>query len=352
MKIQSSNVQLSAVSQRSEYYTKSESVEYWSGDEQASQNPDEQPEVVLDLKEREKPAPTYSQKAAPAQQKYGFDLGDKDRSLIDVLQRMIEALTGKRFRFHSLDGAKFSCGSSADVPLITEGASNAPRVREGWGLIARSREYYRETESMSFSANGTVQTADGKSISFAVDVSMSREFAAANSFTLRAGEARLCDPLVINFDGPAAALSSTKFSFDLDADGKEDQISSLLGGSGFLALDKNGDGAINDGNELFGTKSGDGFADLSAYDSDGNMWIDENDPIYDKLRIWVRDESGESRLLALGEKGVGAIYLGKVGTEYGYKNEANETQAQLRSTGVFLRENGTAGTIQHVDMAI
>lgn len=78
----------------------------------------------------------------------------------------------------------------------------------------------------------------------------------------------LTDPLVINLDGNIAGLSDQKFMFDIDADGEEESISYLQGGSGYLALDKNGDGVINDGSELFGTKSGDGFADLAEYDAD------------------------------------------------------------------------------------
>ncbi len=39
---------------------------------------------------------------------------------------------------------------------------------------------------------------------------------------------------------------------------------------------------INDGSELFGTSSGDGFKDLATYDEDENGWIDENDSIFSK----------------------------------------------------------------------
>ena len=67
---------------------------------------------------------------------------------------------------------------------------------------------------------------------------------------------------------------------------------------------------INDGNELFGTKSGDGFKDLAKYDKDRNGWIDEADDIFDDLRIWTKDEQGNDKLLTLKEAGVGAIYLG------------------------------------------
>jgi hypothetical protein len=163
---------------------------------------------------------------------------------------------------------------------------------------------------------------------------------------------KLVDPLVINFDASSAELSNTKFSFDLDCDGKSDQISRLSKGSGFLALDKNNDGQINDGSELFGTKSGDGFADLATYDTDKNGWIDSGDEIYDKLRIWTMDEKGNNQLVGLGEKGIGAVYLGNVNTDYYLKSSDNDLNGMIRQTGVFLRENFTAGTIQHVDFAL
>ena len=54
-----------------------------------------------------------------------------------------------------------------------------------------------------------------------------------------------------------------------------------------------------------------------------------------------------------GEKGVGAIYLGNVASDFALKSLAtNESQGQVRSTGVFLKENGAVGTMQQVDLAI
>ena len=71
-----------------------------------------------------------------------------------------------------------------------------------------------------------------------------------------------------------------------------------------------------------------------------------------KLRIWTKDEEGNDKLFALGEKGVGAIYLGNVDTNYSLKNDSNDLQGQIRKTGIFLRENGNVGTVQHIDVAI
>lgn len=66
-------------------------------------------------------------------------------------------------------------------------------------------------------------------------------------------------------------LTEAKYNFDLDSDGREDLISFVRPGSGFLALDLNGDGRVNDGRELFGPATGDGFAELARYDQDGNQ---------------------------------------------------------------------------------
>ena len=123
-------------------------------------------------------------------------------------------------------------------------------------------------------------------------------------------------------------------------------------GSGFLALDKNGDGIINDGSELFGTVSGNGFADLSQYDDDGSGWIDEADEIFDKLRIWQMNPDGTSSLAALGKAGIGAICLGTAETEFSLNQADNTNKAVIRKSGIFLYENGMAGTVQQVDMAI
>ena len=63
----------------------------------------------------------------------------------------------------------------------------------------------------------------------------------------------------------------------------------MAANSAYLAIDANNDGLINDGSELFGTRSGDGFADLAKLDSDGNRWLDEADSQFDRLRIWQPD---------------------------------------------------------------
>lgn len=210
--------------------------------------------------------------------------------------------------------------------------------------------YQEETEFTAYSTQGTVKCADGREISFNLNLNMSRSFQEYYEENFRSVDAVMCDPLVINLDGNIAELSDQTFFFDIDGDGELDEINKLASGSGYLALDKNGDGIINDGTELFGTASGNGFADLAEYDTDGNGFIDEGDEIWSKLKIWTMDEAGNQQLVSLAEKGVGAICLQNSATDFALTGQDNQMKGMIRNTGFFLYENGLAGTVQHVDV--
>ncbi|MBQ9710048.1 MAG: hypothetical protein IJV67_05450, partial [Clostridia bacterium] len=97
-------------------------------------------------------------------------------------------------------------------------------------------------------------------------------------------------------------------------------------------------GVINDGTELFGAKTGDGFGELSQYDSDGNGWSDEGDAVFSQLSGWVKAGNEEARLLSLKEADVGAIFLGSQNTQFAVENPSGETGAMLRKTGLYLKE--------------
>lgn len=211
--------------------------------------------------------------------------------------------------------------------------------------------YHEETEETTFSTTGTAVTADGRKLSFELNVTMSRSFVEESATEISYGTPIALDPLVIQLSGMPASVSDQTFMFDLDSDGIEDRIAKLVEGTGFLALDRNEDGEINDGSELFGTKTGNGFEELAEYDSDGNGWIDENDNIFDKLRIWSKDPDGKDRLTTLKESDVGAIYLDSRRTNFSVKDMSNNDLAQVRRTGIFLREStGRVGSVQQFDV--
>ncbi|WP_290880336.1 hypothetical protein [Helicobacter sp.] len=214
------------------------------------------------------------------------------------------------------------------------------------------------SQSLSISISGTMVGGDGVSRSLELSINVSQSF--MQNLQINSSNAtqnipqgvnkKIVDPLVIDYDGSGTELSDTKMRFDLDSDGTPDQISTLKKGSGFLALDKNGDGKINDGNELFGTQSGDGFKDLSIYDENGDGKIDKDDPIYDKLRIWTPDANGEGQLVGLGEKGIGVIYLNAQESQEMMRGQKGDLLGIKQKTADYLREDGSSGQVHHIDL--
>ena len=233
-----------------------------------------------------------------------------------------------------------------------DGYSSTMQDMANYTTMMRETSYeYQEQESTSFTTQGKVVTADGNEFTFNLEVGMSRSFE-EKGFARQIVDIQMMDPLVINLHHNTASVSDQKFFFDLDADGVEEEISTLSSDSGYLTLDKNHDGKVNDGSELFGTKSGNGFSDLMIYDEDGNGWIDEADEIFDQLKIWTKDEKGEDVLYTLKEAGVGAICLQNTTTEFSLNSQnTNQVNAQIRSSGIFLYENGGVGTVQQLDLA-
>ncbi|SFQ21908.1 hypothetical protein SAMN02910358_01165 [Lachnospiraceae bacterium XBB1006] len=220
---------------------------------------------------------------------------------------------------------------------------------QGYGGIENFYESYSDFEETSFSTTGIIKTSDGREISMDVEVHMSRSFQSYYEKTMSFGE-NLIDPLVINTGSAVASVSKQTFYFDMDCDGTKEKIHALQSGSGFLALDRNGDGTINDGSELFGTSSGNGFSDLAYFDQDGNGFIDEADEVFHRLKIWYADGSDMPKLLSLKEANIGAICLGNTTTNFALTDDRNVANAYIRNSGIFLYENGSVGTIQHVDM--
>lgn len=296
-------------------------------------------------------------------------LPDETELQIKLLRKLLAALNGKKL--DPLELEKLKSGNVLDlrstnmkkaemVSLIRgeNAGANAAGLQAGtsvsgttWHKITATSGFHSESENTVFQSAGLVTTEDGRNISFGVEVSMSRSFTEKVDVFTDVSYIRT-DPLIINLDSDIASVSDVKFRFDLDSDGRRENISFAGKGSGFLALDKNGNGQIDNGSELFGTSSGDGFADLAEYDEDGNMWIDENDSVYSQLRVWVRDDEGNDRLIDLASADVGAIYLGNADTEFSLKNDSNATNGIIQKTGIYLKESGGAGTINHVDLTM
>lgn len=347
MIIKSSAIQLNSQHKFVKSSQESESLRFWKT-QQPTLTKNEQPTDKLSLSSSAKTLQSETQ---------ALELGDTldaNQSVkFFIVKRLVKAITGYDFKLFSPSELSAKTGSTGVEIAPTPPPSTNRPASAGFGLVYEQHNVYQESENLSFSATGTINTQDGQSIEFSVNLNMSREFRMETNRSITAGDPeKKVDPLVINFDGNAAELSQTRFEFDIDNNGTPDQIALLKPGSGLLALDKNQDGVINNGSELFGPTSGNGFSELAKYDSDNNGFIDEADPIYNRLRIWQRHEDGSQQLIALGDKNIGAIYLGHVTTPFQLRTAENRTLGEVTDTGLYLTEDGKTGTVQQVDFSV
>ena len=104
-------------------------------------------------------------------------------------------------------------------------------------------------------------------------------------------------PLVLDLNGngqTSTSIFESDTHFDLDGDGFKEKTGWVEDEDGLLSLDKNQNGSINNGNELFGNntldKNGnpfkDGFEALASHDKNKDGKIDSKDDIYDSLKVW------------------------------------------------------------------
>jgi hypothetical protein len=348
MKIASADLQMASSHASLQQHEVKESLKMWIGQRRPNFASDEN---------RSRPAVTATVNLSDAGKaaqsadsiKEAQDAAVDNDPRLNLIRSMLEILTGRKIRLFNTNELSDQTGNTVSIP--NQAPANTPPPPAGYGVEYDYHESYTETEQTSFAASGTVKTDDGREISFKLELSMSRSYYEESNVSLRLGDAaRKIDPLVLNFSGNAAALTNQRFAFDLNADGKTENINFVAPGSGFLVFDRNQDGKINNGSEMFGPTSNDGFAELAKLDGDKNGWIDENDVAFNQLQVWSRDSSGKDQRQSLAAAGVGAIALGRISTPFELKNNDNQSLGKITTSGIFLHEDGEAGTIQQIDL--
>lgn len=129
------------------------------------------------------------------------------------------------------------------------------------------------------------------------------------------------EPLVVDLNGNGIELTDVRkgkgVEFDITGDGVKEQVSWVSPNDGMLVYDRNGNGVIDSGKELFGDQHGaaNGFEELAKFDGDRNGTIDRKDNIYQELKIWQDlNQNGYSEikeLKSIEEYGIESIDLNK-----------------------------------------
>lgn len=208
---------------------------------------------------------------------------------------------------------------------------------------------FQQSTHNVMSAQGSVKLSDGREIGFNLHLEHQQNTRIEALTQLSLQKVAMHDPLVINLGDQPVSLKNTTFEFDLLANGEQQQLAQLSSGAGYLTFDLNGDGVVTDGKELFGTQTGDAYAELAVYDEDGNGWIDENDSIFHQLKLWM-DQADKGATISLAQAGIGAIYLGNVPYEYDLRSNQGALLGQSKAASIVLMESGEVKTSQAIDL--
>lgn len=174
-------------------------------------------------------------------------------------------------------------------------------------------------EALSSQAASIEQTTASSSAQLSASFEFNLELKVDSSRVILARK-QMTDPLIIDLDGNGAEITKAEdgIKFDIDGDGGLEQTAISSGNDGLLALDKNSNGIIDNGTELFGDQNGakNGFSELAKYDENNDGQIDSKDSIYDELKVVkfkkMSDNKVTQELLSLKDIGILAISLSKI----------------------------------------
>lgn len=263
---------------------------------------------------------------------------------IDLLERMFGV------KVQILDPADLTANGASEF-LVAQSEALGGSTRPSLAITVDIAHTRYESEEVAFQAAGRLTTSDGRTIDLELQSRVSREYLEHSRTRMSFGDAPVKDPLVLNLDGLPATLGEAQIEFDLDADGRLDRFHILGDGSAYLAWDRNADNVVNDGSELFGPRTGNGYTELATHDVDANGWIDEGDRIFSELRLWRPSTTGAGSTTSLSAAEIGAIYLGHVATPFTLTpGSAEQARGEVRATGLFVHEDGTPGTVQQLDL--
>ncbi|GAA0557664.1 hypothetical protein GCM10009098_27000 [Rheinheimera aquimaris] len=243
--------------------------------------------------------------------------------------------------FSAKDLNSFSFSSEITTQSIWLSSSQSQQNSEQQWLATEQWEFGYQAVQASFSGELTLK--NGESISFALDFRMELSWA-RYSYT----EQPVQDPLLVSLSGEPVQLSKDRSEFDLRNDGSNIQLPQLAARQYYLAYDRNQDQQVNNGTELFGPRTGQGFAELAGFDDNANGFIDPGDDIWQYLYLWRPEQS----LLSMQQAKLGAISIESAATPMPLHNADNTLAGQLQRSGLAFMTDGKPALVQQIDLVV
>jgi lysozyme family protein len=173
----------------------------------------------------------------------------------------------------------------------------------------------------------------------------------------RLGNAFIGSPVILDLDGDGVETMGVKDGayFDHDGNGFAEQTGWTSSDDGLLVMDKNGDGVIDSGKELFGDqtllqdgqKAANGFQSLAELDGNSDGMIDSNDAAYAQLKIW-QDLDGDGYASADEIKTLSELGIASINTGYATSTFVDINGNGHQQVGSFTKTDNTTGTATDV----
>ena len=273
---------------------------------------------------------------------------ERNKQLNGLLDTLESILNGVNSELSKFDNNKFTSMINFYKELDNAGVKDASKYID---LLNSMKKELQETAKEFASNYEKIYNEKNKDNGTSVDANYSSN---TNQIiqNIQQEEKKKVDPLSLDMNGDGFKVTSIEDGvyFDLDNNGLAEKINWISGGDAFLALDKDKDGIIENGNELFsehtilknGKAAKNGFEALAEYDDNKDGKINEQDSIYKELLIWIdKNQDGYSdvdELVNIESAGVSEILL-----NYKYANQQLTDGVILGNTAEFVFSDGQKG---------
>ncbi|MCC6486573.1 MAG: hypothetical protein IT364_03670 [Candidatus Hydrogenedentes bacterium] len=194
---------------------------------------------------------------------------------------------------------------------------------------------------------GTGSTQQVQTQAFSYNLQLEFSFESTEVVQITQGQVQQSDPITFDLDGDGVELTNYAAGarFDILGNGQQANTAFVTGGDAFLALDRNGNGTIDSGKELFGDQRGaqNGFEELRKLDGNGDGVIDARDEAFTRLRLFKDNGNGVTEageLLSLADAGIASISLA-----YRDVDEAASGGNRTAQSSSFRYEDGRRGRV-------
>lgn len=272
---------------------------------------------------------------------------------IQIFSQMFKRVTGQDLPMTAPADLSAQEGTvSAQLPQqspVDQASTNA-------GSTYQQSASYFQAQMITFNAEGSISTQDGQSVKFSVSLSMSRLFYSEATLNQPQDNTNQEQPLQASFQGLAAELTTTTFSFSIDQGGSADQIghqqtatpsgaadaantatAATANPAGTANTSVANDTAANTGNTTVKAKKDDAGDDPihnlmdQLHDMEESMFNIAK-KLFKALRIWQQQQDGSQQLLALGDEKLGALFVGNHSKPLTPSSETSQANAPASTT--------------------